>query len=455
MHKKLKYLPLAMVACACAMPVSAMQLESGGKDLGQVNGQFKFMHILDADDNGYDPSEGTAYLVKLKYLTPSWHDAKLGLGFYNAGDFLNMTDFDAAAEPDKRLARGMFVTDDGSEKSLMGEFYMNYAGEGFAINLGRQLYTTPLTDITYSTMPNFHTAFGISTTAVSDLTLSFDQVTQMSFGARAMTDWGLIGEGTQTAGATVLPSSIGQAEFHDISLIATGDDSADTDGISVFGATYKGIKGAEISAWNYYADDISNSFYLEGSYGMPVAGLKMKLMAQYLNQNEVGDLVADSNQTGTLNFADGIDYDLFGLKAVLKGSNWMAFAAFNRSWGDTGFFNAWGGDPTYTSSIFSRNAFREGVSAYKIGAKFDFMKNLFLMVSHADYGQSDSKGRLPGLGVVTPITDAKETDLVLVYKPMKGLMLKLFHANRTSEYDGTNGKELTQAHTRFVAAYNF
>jgi hypothetical protein len=337
----------------------------------------------------------------------------------------------------------------------MGEFYLNYAGEGFEINAGRQLYNTPLTDITYSTMPNFHTAFGISTTAVSGLKLSFDQVTQMSFGARAMTDYGLIGEGTQTAGATVLPNSIGQAEFHDISLIATGDETADTDGISVFGATYTGIKGAEISVWDYYAYDISNSFYLEGSYGLPVGGLKMKLLAQYLNQGELGSLVEDNNQGGTQNFADGIDFDLFGIKAVLKGSNWMAFAAYNKSNGDTGMFNSWGGDPAYTSSIFSRNAFRENVSAYKIGVKYNFMKNLFVMLSHADYGQSDSKGRLPGLGIVTPRTDAKETDIVFVYKPMKGLMLKLFHANRTSEYDGTNGADLTQAHTRLVAAYSF
>jgi len=456
MKKKLKLLPLAVAACMLAMPVSAAQLESDGKDLGQVEGGFKFMSILGAADNGYDPSDGTAYLVKLKYLTPSWNAAKLGIGFYNTGDFLNMTDFEAAAtDPDKRVARGMFVTDDGSEKSLMGEFYLNYAGEGFAINAGRQLYTTPLTDITYSTMPNFHTAFGISTTAVSGLELSLDLVTQMSFGARAMTDWGLIGEGTQTAGATVLPSSIGQAEFHDVSLIATGDDTADTDGITVFGATYTGVKGLTLSAWDYYADDISNSLYLEGSYGLPVGGLKMKLMAQYLNQGELGSLVEDNNQTGTLNFADGIDYDLFGLKAVLKGSNWMAYAAYNKSSGDTGFYNSWGGDPTYTSSIFSRNAFRENVSAYKVALKYNFMKNLFVMLSHADYGQSDSKGRLPGLGVVTPITDAKETDIVLVYKPMKELMLKLFHANRTSEYDGTNGADLTQRHTRLVASYMF
>ncbi|MGD8589393.1 MAG: hypothetical protein PVG22_11255 [Chromatiales bacterium] len=459
MNKTLKLLPLAMAASMLALPVSAIQLESDGKDLGQVEGEFKVMSVLSGEHNGYDPTTGTAYLVKLKYLTPSWHNAKLGIGFYDNGDLWNLTDFDAAKEDpsEDKVARGMFVTDDGSEKAQLGELYLSYAGNDWAIDAGRQLYGTPLTTIAYSTIPNFHTAYGVSTTALSGWKLSFDQVTQMSFGARAMTDWGLIGEGTQTAGATVQPNlpDIGQAEFHDISLIATGDTTANTDGISVFGATYSGIKGAEITAWDYYADDISNSFYLAGSYGFPVSGLKLKLLAQYLYQTDVGNLVEENNQGGTGNFADGIDFDLFGLKAVLKGSNWLAFAAYNKSWGDTGFFNSWGGDPAYTSSIFSRNEYRKNVSAYKIGVKYNFMKNLFGMLSYANYGESDSNGKLPGLGIVTPITDANEMDLVFVYKPWKELMLKLFYANRTSEYDGTDGKELTQSHTRLVASYSF
>ncbi len=430
-------------------------MKTAATNSGQVSAELKAMTILDAADNGYDPSEGTAYLVKLKYETPSWNNAKFGLGFYNAGDLLNHTDFDKANDPDKRLARGMFVTDDGSEKSLMGEFYLKYDAGNFGINAGRQLYDTPLTNITYSTMPNFHTVFGINTTAVPGLKLSLDQVTQMSFGARAMTDWGLIGEGTQTAGVSILPSTIGQAEFHDISLIATGNDTEETNGITVLGGTYTGVKGLELSAWDYYADDISNTFYMDGSYGMPVGGLKLKLFAQYLTQSEQGTLVEDNPAVPTGNFTDGIDYNLFGLKAALEGKKWMAFAAYNKSNGDTGMYNSWGGDPAYTSSIFSRNAYRENVSAYKIGAKYDFTKNFFVMLSHADYGQSDSVGRLPGIGNVTALTDAKETDLVFVVKPMKGMMVKLFHANRTSEYDGSNDNELSQAHTRLVVSQNF
>ncbi|MEN8167606.1 MAG: OprD family outer membrane porin [Pseudomonadota bacterium] len=465
MKNKLKLLPIAIAACTLASPLSAK--EEASADKGKVEAELKFMHILSDAENGYDPSEGTAYGAKLKYTTPAWNNVKLGMGYYSAGDFLNQTDFDAGFDSDKRLARGMFVDPDGDETSLLGEFYLGFAIDKLQIVGGRQRYMTPLTTITASTMPNFHEAYGISTTAVPGLKLSLDQVVRMSLGARAATDFGLIGEGTQTAGAvrppevrladgTIRPGGLEQAKFHEISTIATGDETTSTDGITVVGATYSGLKNLKASAWNYYAGDISNTFYIDGSYALPLGGVKLKFDAQYLNQTDDGTLVQDNAWGGTGNFTDGIDYNLFGLKATVKGKKWMAFAAYNDSSGDTGMYNSWGGDPAYTSSIFSRNAYRENVSAYKIGAKYNFLKNLFLMASYADYGQSDSVGRISGVGPhLEALTDADELDVVLVWKPIKSTMLKLFYADRTSEYDGSNGKELTQEHLRFVASYKF
>ncbi|MCW8800579.1 MAG: hypothetical protein OQK71_06610, partial [Desulfobacter sp.] len=82
-----------------------------------------------------------------------------------------------------------------------------------------------------------------------------------------------------------------------------------------------------------------------------------------------------------------------------------------------------------------------------------------VMLSHADYGQSDTLGY--GGALREAQKDAKETDFVIVYKPMKKTMIKLFHARRTSEYDGvvpnsiTPSNEGTQAHTRLVVSQSF
>ena len=79
---------------------------------------------------------------------------------------------------------------------------------------------------------------------------------------------------------------------------------------------------------------------------------------------------------------------------------------------------------------------------------------------YTDYGQSNTSAPIKVLragptGRVDPRVDAKEADIALTWKPKKNVMLKLFHANRTSEYDGVNGKDLTQAHTRLIGLYKF
>lgn len=447
MSRKILLTLLIAVLFFASNPLSALELKSDGNDYGKVEGQLKVMNIFDAKSNGYDPETGASFLVKLKYITPSWNNLKAGLGFYNAGDLFNLTEFDS----DEKVARGMFVTDDGEEKSLMGEAYIRYQGDKFLIHGGRQLYKTPLTTITYSTMPNFHTLVGVSITAVPDTVFSLSQVLEMSFGSRAMTDFGLIGEGTGTAGAATRPDLIGQADFHKISEITLGDGAESTNGITVFNASYSGLKNVagfkkiDLSFWDYYADEISNNLYLQADAVYPLKGLKLKLGAQYLLQRDIGD-----------SRAGDLDFNLFGAKVALGGKGWSLFAGYNHSSGDTGFLNAYGGDPAYTSSIFSRNEYRENVDAYKLGFKYKIFKPFTVIASYANYGKSDSLGRIGGVGSgLTAREDAEEFDLIWVYKPAKAWMLKLFTAWRTSEYDGSNGKQLTQAHTRLIGSVSF
>jgi long-subunit fatty acid transport protein len=122
--------------------------------------------------------------------------------------------------------------------------------------------------------------------------------------------------------------------------------------------------------------------------------------------------------------------------------------------------NAWGGDPGFTSSIFSRNEYRENVTAFKIGGRYKITPKLTLKGGYANYGQSDTSApakvlKVAATGRVAPQTDATELDIALIWKPKKNVMLKLFHANRTSEYEGANSKDLTQAHTRLIGVYKF
>lgn len=439
-----KYTTGILAMCLLTAPCLSMAAQKNESNVGKVDLSIKAMTILDAEDNGYDPNDGSAYLLKLKYETAAWNKLKLGVGMYTNGDIFNLTDFDT-----ERVARGMFVTDNGDEKSQLGELYLDYKPGNYHVYGGRKIYKTPLTTIKYSTMPSFYNVYGASTTVFSKTKIGIAQITDISFGARSMTDFGLIGEGTKSAGAAIKTSNIGQAEFHDIYKATTGKTDNSTNGITVLNLEYKPTKSIKLALWDYYVDDIANNIYFEVDGGIPLTGKKIKLSAQYLTQSETGSKLAGD-----------LDFNLAGLKASIGNKNWGAFAAYNTSSGDTAMLNAWGGDPAYTSSIFSRNAYRENVNAFKVGGRYKIMKGLVIKGGYANYGQSDTLApakvlKVAPTGKVAAVTDAVELDIVLIWKAQKNLTLKLFHANRTSEYDGTNGKELTQAHTRLIGIYNF
>lgn len=432
MKKVIALSAAAMLACTMAQ---AKEVKVDGKDAGDVSLMFKAMHIVDDNQNGFAPSNGSGYLVKLKYETADvlTEGLKVGVGMYLNGD-TGATEWDSSASPTfNKPAKGMFVSNRGDSTALMGEAYVTYKNDMFHAKAGRQILDTPLTKIKWSLMPNFYEAYVVGFNPIDKLSVTVAQVTKMSFGSRAMTDWGLIGERTGTAGVAVKltedAGAVDQAKFHNIGVAALGvgnSNTNETDGITALGLTYTGIKNLKLDAWMYHADEIANDYYLEAGYTMPVQeGMKVKLSGQYLAQRDTGKELAGANS-----------FEMLGAKVALNTKKWGVFAAYNNSSDGTnnkGFINPWGSDPAYTSSLFSRNAYRDNVSAYKIGGHYKIMKGLKLMVSHADYGQSDTGLGGSALASKQSTTDATETDIILAYKPTKELTLKVFNAIRTSE----------------------
>lgn len=452
-----------VAALAILLPGSAMayDLNFNGNDYGKFNAAVKGMHIVSDAGNGFDPSNGTSYMLKLKYQTPDFDGLRVTLGHYTTGDLFGLTDF-SPTPGSERLARGMFMNADGDTDYQLGEIFGRYQGEMFDVQIGRGLLDTPLTKNAYSNTPNFYSAATADVRPMKGLSVGAGIITEMSFGARAATDWGLIGEGTPTGGAGNNPTAgdIGQGRFYDIGEIATGTAGTSTTGIMLLNAKYSGVENLTLSGWNYYADDIANSMYFQADYAMPVKSLKSKLKfsGQYLRQRGTGDEIT-VGATGPESVS--LDYDMFGGKVALGNKKWSLYGAFNSSSGDSYFWNGVGGDPAYTSTIFSRNAYRENVDAWKVGGSFSPMKGVKLMAHYADYGKSDTLGY--GGAALPAQTDATELDLIAVWKPRKDLMLKAIYADRTSEYKGVTGgprppaniADKTQEHFRIIGVYNF
>ena len=434
---------------------------------GTLTAQVKVHHVVDGKDNGYDVNSGTAELFKLKYLSSSVSGAKLGMGFYAVGDLFDQTDVNATSEG--RPGTGLYIVESGNTKptmhTMVGELYIDYTREALNVYGGRMIFDSPLTTSSENLLPDFHQVLGANYKINKAFNVGLTQMTKMSIATRGANEFGLTGEGTGTGGITQSPFAVFRGEFQDISTVALGTNAEDTNGLTMINASYKPSKKMDVSAWGYMAHDIYNALYLEANHVTPIKSkkMKLKLSGQYLTQQAAGDKLA----TGTNFDSDDIDFNMFGLKAALGSKKWGAFIAMNQSSGDTGMFNAFSGDPGFTSAQFSRNEYRENVTAYKIGGKYKVAPKWTVGGGYANYGQSDTTVTVvPGIGLtntanitgvdaVTAQTDATELDLFVAWKPTKKTMLKLTHAQRTSEYDGFNGADLTMGHTRLIAVANF
>lgn len=450
--------------------VGAYELKFQGNDYGELSGRVRALSILSAKDNGWDPSSGNAYSAMAAYKSPAWNGFRFNAAAYINGDIFGTTDFDPKVG-EGRTARGMFLNNTGAQKGQLTNVNLTLSNKQLYAFGGRGQIDTPLTVNTYNLVPNSYTALRVGAKPIEGLDISLGQITQMSFGTRAMTDWGFIGEATGTAGAAQLPSQpgLGQAEFFNLGQIALGPRAENIAGLTVASLSYSGLPHTKLSLWNYYTQDISNSVYFDVDATIPVSTMKLDLGAQYLRQDDVGDGTKGIQGGPSIqaNFGDGdLDYNLFGLKAGLIGpkKKWTAHAMWNQSDGDTAFFNAFGGDPAFTSSIFSRNAYRKNVNAWGLRASYEIIPGLRFMAAYFDYGKSETVGAVPNVSpAALPTTNADELDLVLSYKPkqVKGLTIRTFYVNRTSEYDGfvnprTGSKaDATMSHWRLIATYSF
>lgn len=455
---------------------SAMAADKAKKkaSTGKLSGQVKLQHVVNAKDNGYDPNSGQGWMLQLKYISPRVNNFGMGVQFHAVGDIFGVADTDVVAGK-KRPASGLYKPDNDLEGQLAAQFsevYGSYYDKKLYAYVGRKKFSSPLTNSAESTVPDFHQLIGGSYKINKQFRVGLAHINKMSLGTRAANEYGLIGEGTSTGGVTqrtlgLDDSNIEVMEFYDIADIALGvGTKEDTDGLTVVNASYRVSKKLNFSVWDYYAHDIYNALYGEMTYTTKFKPTKQKLVisGQAMAQNEVGDALAEAT------FGE-IDYNLVGLKAELKNKKWGAYVAANKSSGNSGMFNAFSGDPGYTSSQFSRNEYREDVTAYKVEGRYSFSPKFIVKASYANYGKSkttpffDYEGRYVGPGVpgmpetfspdIKAQKDATETDIKLIWKPMKKARLILTHAIRTSEYDGFNGADLTMAHTRLIGIYNF
>jgi hypothetical protein len=424
-------------------------------DDGKVHGYVRLHHIFDGESNGFDKTTGSTLGLGLKY------GKTLGKHLAIGGEFYGVTQ--TGFQKDTGIAFGQGMGESKQDKArghVSGlHFTLKNLPAKSKVSWARSQFKSPMTKIQITHVPNMY-EYVRGDTGVLGGNLSLSFISDMAYGSRSAADFGLIGEFTKTGGMAIFPFSnspvsLKRGEYNSISEITSG--TANTSGIAVFGYERK-FENLTLNIWDFKADNILNNLFVEADYKIKLGkGKAVVLSGQYLKQD-----IDDPTVNGGGNFYGGAFY---GVQAKLKYNKLVLKAAYNKKDDEGGFYNAWGANPGYTSSIFSRNEYRDNVSAYKVTGVYHFMKNLKVMVSHANYGQSDMvlNGKLKDVAktayTLTANSDATETDIAIIYKPRKNIMLKLFNANRTSEFDGAVGRskifQKTQNHTRLIANYAF
>ena len=398
---------------------------------GQVHGYLRAHHIFAGEENGFDKNTGSTIGLGLRY------NLKLNDNFSAGIEYYGVTD-SGLTDEDKNVAHGQFMNKDLSYGDTYG-LHLSYKDNGYTASIARSQFDSPLTKTHITHVPNMFEFVRIDKN-IDGADLSFSYIDRMSYGSRSAADFGLIGEKTGTAGMSLNPfTQIERGKYYSMRDIV-GEDAM---GIAVFGAE-KSFENFNLKLWDYYAENAGNNFYAEAEIPLYFKqGYGLGVHFQFLNQK------VDKE------FEDKYGGNFYGVKLTTQMKKLKVNFAYNKKDDKGGFHNPSGANMGYTSSIFSRNEYRAGVDAYKVTAMYPIMKGLKIIASHAEYGQSNmTLNRGPDKPALASQTDAKETNLIVVYKPMKNLSLKLFNANRTSEFS-TSAKERTQNHTRLIANYNF
>jgi len=417
-----------LISCLGFLTSLSAQEISSNYDLGSFDGVVRGYHVFypsyvksgRSEDYAVD---GSTIGGHLRYHTPKLSNFGLTTAlYYSMGTGLNDKD-----DANTLMATGRFFTKDYSAKAVLGELNLHYTDESHHFTLGHFKIDSPLTNSIYTYMPNMFEAFLYQNKSIDKTTVTLAKIEKMAYATRTPVEYGMVGEATKTAGAT--QSGIDtRGEFKNIGSQTLADDRVKTDGVYVLAIENNSLKDIKLRAWNFYADDIINMFYVDATYANK--DIPYTFSAQYLRTDSVGKDLANS-------MLDDDSAYMLGLKISLEYKQALFSFAYNHS-GDAKILNGWGGDPAYTSSVFSRNAYRANVDAFKLEFDYSFTDTFKIKNSYAFYGQSTTEGTFvpsqPAEPISMPDTNAMEYDMIFLYNITKRLHFLGLLSYKTSEY---------------------
>ncbi|MFT5660116.1 MAG: hypothetical protein ACI9TV_000756 [Sulfurimonas sp.] len=432
------------------LSLSSYAKDNNTSDFGKVEGLIRLYHVFEpayvksGRVKDYD-IDGSTIGGHIRYYTPELS----GFGATTALYYTRGTGLNNKYDINTIMAAGRFFTQNYSPKAVLGELNLHYTDSIHKIVLGRFKVDSPITNAIFTYMPNMYEAFLYENSSLKNTKITIAQIERMAYGSRAPVEFGLIGEATRTGGTTQNAINI-RGDFIDVEKQTLADPLAKTNGITALGVVDTSLEDITIRVWDFYAHDIINMLYVDATYKAKDRTLPYRLSAQYLRVDSIGKDLA-------LKWMDAKSAYFIGAKATLKYKKAFAYIAYNHS-GNAKILNPWSGDPAYTSSFFSKNAYRANVDAYKIGFNYDLVSNLKLITSHASYSKSTTLGTFaparPVEVLKEPEYDAFESAILLSYNPFRELNILGGFIYKTSEYSYA-GEQVKLLDADLLITYRF
>ncbi len=389
-------------------------------NIGKIHGHAEIQHIR-AELGDKDLTKSIYYL-ETGYETPEFKGVSAKVSGYVMGD----TGFSDLKEIKKEVV---------SETGL-NEAYVKYKGKNLKAKAGQFRLNTPLTRDTSHEEPNLYKGVvATSTKVMQDSVVVGAYISDIKKG-------GIKAEGISSPNSSSNNNQISILNIEDVDTSAElgaklGTKALDSkyqnnSKVAIAGIINKSLKNTTIQVWEYYAFDVADVTYVDGMMKFKMAnGIKTMIGAQAIHQSN-----KDNDKS----------ISIVGIKGAMKYKKGQIIVAINKSTGDVGL-HSMGGDPAYTSSKFSKNAYRPDVTAMKLIGKYNIPafkniipKNLTLIISQAAYSKSslDKAKR-----------DGKETNIILKYKPKKNVLFVAAYMDHVNEEGDAKNQKVSYVAVKY------
>ncbi len=291
-----------------------------------VSGQLRLGYVNKDNESGAN-TDTFAIGGKLGFTSKTYRGLKAGITFYTTNPVAGMDD-----EP-------LFLDDNGSGYSILGEAFITAKSARTTLKLGRQQLDTPFADSDdVGMIPNTFEALAIQNHSLSNTTLI----------ATHLHRW---------AGVDApKPGKFSKMNDHR--------------GVNVVAAIYEPSDKWNLQGWHYNANNATDISYLEAAIH---PSEKLGLRAQYATQSGAG-----------------FEGDVWGVAAEYGIGDFNLSAAHNKVSGGQ-ISNGFGGGPFFTSAEDHTIAEVENQKATLLGVEYHATKKLSLAATHVDFANGEDE----------------------------------------------------------------